>query len=63
MVFSNHFTSLWVTIFLSQFAGVDEYDLGLFRTESGPLYVTSGIGWFPIPIRFNCRPEITAIEI
>jgi predicted MPP superfamily phosphohydrolase len=25
--------------------------------------VTSGIGWFPIPVRFNCRPEITVIEI
>ena len=43
--------------------GVDEYDLGLFRTEAGPLYVTSGIGWFPVPIRFNCRPEITVMEI
>jgi len=42
---------------------VDEYDLGLYRTESGPLYVTSGIGWFPLPLRFNCRPEITAMEI
>jgi hypothetical protein len=42
---------------------VDEYDLGLFQTRSGPLYVTSGIGWFPIPIRFNCRPEIVLIEI
>jgi hypothetical protein len=42
---------------------VDEYDLGLFQTGAGPLYVTSGIGWFPVPIRFNCRPEITVIEI
>ena len=42
---------------------VGEYDLGLFQTKSGPLYVTSGIGWFPIPIRFNCRPEIVLIEI
>ena len=42
---------------------VDEYDLGLFRTAAGPLYVTSGIGWFPVPVRFNCRPEITVIEI
>jgi predicted MPP superfamily phosphohydrolase len=42
---------------------VDEYDLGLFQTKAGPLYVTSGIGWFPVPIRFNCRPEITVMEI
>jgi uncharacterized protein len=43
--------------------GVDEFDLGLFNTPSGPLYVNPGIGWYPVPIRFNCRPEITLIEI
>ena len=42
---------------------VDQYDLGLFQTASGPLYVGAGIGWYPVPIRFNCRPEITVIEI
>jgi hypothetical protein len=42
---------------------VDEYDLGLFHTPAGPLYVNPGIGWYPVPIRFNCRPEITVIEI
>jgi predicted MPP superfamily phosphohydrolase len=42
---------------------VDEYDLGLFQTQAGPLYVNSGIGWYPLPIRFNCRPEITVVEI
>jgi uncharacterized protein len=42
---------------------VDGYDLGLFRTPSGPLYVNPGIGWYPIPIRFNCRPEITVFEL
>jgi len=43
--------------------GVDEYDMGLFHTAPGPLYVNPGIGWFPVPIRFNCRPEITVFEI
>jgi uncharacterized protein len=43
--------------------GVDEFDLGLFQTAAGPLYVNPGIGWFPVPIRFRCRPEITVIEI
>lgn len=43
--------------------GVDEYDLGLFRTARGPLYVNPGIGWFPWPIRFRCRPELTVFEI
>ncbi len=43
--------------------GVDEYDLGLFRTVSGPLYVNPGIGWFPYPIRFRCRPEVTVFDL
>jgi predicted MPP superfamily phosphohydrolase len=43
--------------------GVDEYVMGMFRTGSGPLYVNPGIGWFPWPIRFNCRPEITVFEV
>jgi len=43
--------------------GVGRYDLGMFATPSGPLYVNAGIGWFPVPIRFNCRPEITVFEI
>lgn len=42
---------------------VDEYDMGLFQTARGPLYVNPGIGWFPVPVRFRCRPEITVIEI
>jgi predicted MPP superfamily phosphohydrolase len=43
--------------------GVDEFDMGLFQTASGPFYVNPGIGWFPVRVRFNCRPEITLIEI
>ncbi len=43
--------------------GVDQYDLGLFQTSSGPLYVNPGIGWFPYPLRFNCRPEITVFDL
>lgn len=43
--------------------GVDEYDCGLFQTPCGPLYVNPGLGWFPYPIRFNCRPELTLIEL
>jgi len=43
---------------------VDEYDWGLFETQSGPLYVNSGIGYvYGFNFRFNCRPEITVIEI
>ncbi|MBI5775106.1 MAG: metallophosphoesterase [Verrucomicrobia bacterium] len=43
--------------------GVGRYDLGLFHTASGPLYVGAGLGWFYMNVRFNCRPEITVIEI
>jgi len=43
--------------------GVDQYDMGMFQTASGPLYVNPGLGWFPVPIRFNCRPEITVFEV
>jgi len=43
---------------------VDEYDWGLFHTQSGPLYVNAGIGYiYKYNFRFNCRPEITVIEI
>lgn len=27
-----------------------------------PLYVGSGVGWFFLPVRFRCRPEIVDIE-
>jgi len=44
--------------------GCDEYDLGLFQTKAGPLYVNPGIGYIhDYNFRFNCRPEITVIEI
>jgi hypothetical protein len=43
--------------------GVDGYDLGFYQTPAGPLYVNPGIGWYYVNARFNCRPEITVIEI
>ena len=43
---------------------VDEFDWGLFQTAAGPLYVNAGIGYvYSYNFRFNCRPEITVIEI
>lgn len=42
---------------------VGPYDLGLFQTRTGPLYVNPGIGTFYLPIRSWCRPEITVIEV
>ena len=43
---------------------VDEYDMGLFQTPAGPLYVNPGIGYLHgLNFRFNCRPEITVFEV
>ena len=39
------------------------YDMGLFETPAGPLYVNPGIGTLGYSIRFNCRPELTVFEI
>ncbi len=43
--------------------GVGRYDMGLFHTDSGPLYVNPGLGYLGLDIRFNCRPEITVFEV
>jgi len=43
---------------------VEGYDLGLYQTPAGPLYVNPGIGYIGhYDVRFNCRPEITVIEV
>ena len=38
-----------------------EYEKGLYETDAGPLYVNPGIGYFMIPVRFFCPPELTLI--
>ena len=40
-----------------------EYQLGLYSTPAGPLYVNAGIGYFFANVRFCCRPEVTVIEV
>jgi uncharacterized protein len=43
---------------------VGGYDMGLYQTPAGPLYVNPGIGYIgDYDIRFNCRPEVTVIEV
>jgi predicted MPP superfamily phosphohydrolase len=42
---------------------VGRYDMGLYQTDSGPLYVNPGIGYVATSIRFNCRPELTVFEV
>ena len=41
---------------------VGKYDRGFYQTPAGPLYVTTGLGTWFIPVRFCCRPEIVVIE-
>ena len=43
--------------------GVGRYDLGRFDTTGGPLYVNAGIGTYHLPVRFNCRPELTLVTM
>ena len=43
--------------------GVGRYDLGLFDTPGGPLYVNAGIGTYYFPYRFNCRPEVAVVTM
>ncbi len=43
--------------------GVGPYDLGRFETKGGPLYVNAGIGTYHLPLRFNCRPEVTVVTM
>jgi predicted MPP superfamily phosphohydrolase len=43
--------------------GVGRYDLGYYQTSGGPLYVNAGIGTYRLPLRFNCRPEITLVTL
>ncbi len=44
-------------------SGVGKFELGLYETAAGPLYVNPGIGYFFANIRFCCRPEITLFEV
>ncbi|NLT08584.1 MAG: hypothetical protein GXY08_03685 [Ruminococcus sp.] len=39
------------------------YDKGLFGYDGGNMFITSGIGDSPAPVRFNNRPEIAVIDI
>ena len=42
---------------------VGRYQMGMFQTAAGPLYVNPGLGYLVTRIRFCCRPEITVFDI
>lgn len=39
------------------------YDKGLFPYDGGNMFITSGLGDNPAPVRLNNRPEVAVIEI
>lgn len=39
------------------------YDKGLFEYDGGSMFITSGIGDSPYPVRFFNRPEVVSIDI
>ena len=43
--------------------GVGRYQQGRYDSLGGPLYVNVGIGTYMFPVRFNCRPEITVVNV
>lgn len=52
---------LYGALFVPRYVG--RYDMGLFETPGGPLYVNVGVGTFRLPARLNCPPEITVVKI
>jgi len=39
------------------------YSDGLIQTPKTPLFISKGIGWAVLPIRFNCYPEIAVLTL
>lgn len=39
------------------------YDKGIFPYSGGNMFITSGLGISPAPIRFNNRPEVVIIDV
>ena len=39
------------------------YSSGLIRTKNNNVYISRGIGWALLPIRFNCYPEISILKL
>ncbi len=39
------------------------YEKGLVRTGKTPVFISKGLGWAILPVRFNCRPEIAVLHL
>jgi len=41
----------------------ERYPIGLYRVGQRQVYTNRGLGVWPLPFRFNCRPEITIFTL
>ncbi|MBI3960884.1 MAG: metallophosphoesterase [Chloroflexi bacterium] len=41
----------------------ERYPIGLYRVGARQVYTNRGLGVWPLPFRFNCRPEITLFTL
>lgn len=41
----------------------ERYPIGLYRVGQRQVYTNRGLGVWPLPYRFNCRPEITVFRL
>lgn len=39
------------------------YTSGLIKTQKAPMFISRGIGWAVLPLRFNCTPEIAVLHL
>jgi predicted MPP superfamily phosphohydrolase len=39
------------------------YPIGLRQLDGRYVYTNRGLGSWPLPLRFNCRPELTVITL
>jgi len=44
-------------------SGVNGYTAGLYDSPAGKLFVGRGLGTSFLPLRFNCRPELTVVKV
>jgi uncharacterized protein len=44
-------------------SGVNGYAKGLYQTPAGKLFVGRGLGTTFLPLRVNCRPELTVVKL
>ena len=42
---------------------LDIYDKGFFDYDGGTMFITSGIGVYPVPVRFSNRPEVVIMDL